>query len=159
VSIEAKKLSKSRILPVYPEPVGEVAVQITLENTVDKARARLGDIPASQIRTWTGTGVVDTGAVMLAIPQDIFEQLGLTGEEKAVVRLADNTQLELAVAGPVDLTVGNRKMSTEALVLPPKSEVLIGQIILERLDLLVDCQNQTLVPRPESPIYPSLNLK
>jgi len=38
-------------------------------------------------------------------------------------------------------------------------EILIGQIVMQRLDLLVDCRKPTLIPRPESPVYPSLKLK
>jgi predicted aspartyl protease len=96
---------------------------------------------------------------MLAVPAEVSEALGRRERAKVLVRLANESQLELAVAGPVDITISGRTMSTEAAVLPPGSEILIGQIVLERLDLLVDCQNQTLVPRPESPIYPSLKLK
>jgi len=50
-------------------------------------------------------------------------------------------------------------MNTDCIVGPPESEALIGQIILEELDLIPDCQKQTLTPRPESPIYPSLKMK
>jgi len=50
-------------------------------------------------------------------------------------------------------------MTTECIVGPPLSEPLLGQIVLERLDLLADCQNQRLTPRPESPYYPLLKLK
>lgn len=50
-------------------------------------------------------------------------------------------------------------MNTGCIVGPPLSEALIGQVILEELDLIPDCQNQTLSPRPESPIYPSLKMK
>jgi hypothetical protein len=35
----------------------------------------------------------------------------------------------------------------------------IWQVILEVLDLIPDCQNQTLFPSPESPTYPSLKMK
>lgn len=50
-------------------------------------------------------------------------------------------------------------MITEYIVSPPLSEALIGQVILEELDLIPDCQKQTLSPRPESPILPSLKMK
>jgi hypothetical protein len=50
-------------------------------------------------------------------------------------------------------------METDCVVNPPASEPLLGQIILERLDLLVDCKEGKLVPRPESPYMPMLKLK
>jgi clan AA aspartic protease len=102
---------------------------------------------------------VDTGAVMLALPQDVAERLGLQIVRKAIVSYADDRRDELDVAAPVKIQIGDRHMTTECLVLPPTSEALIGQVVLETLDLIVDCQRQTLTPRPESPIYPSLKLK
>ncbi|MCR4293071.1 MAG: hypothetical protein NUV76_09380 [Candidatus Kuenenia sp.] len=50
-------------------------------------------------------------------------------------------------------------MATECIVIPPLGETLIGQVVLGELDLIPDCQRQTLTPRPESSIYPSLKTK
>lgn len=72
---------------------------------------------------------------------------------------ADERKEELPVAGPLTIHIGNRFMSTDCIVGPPLSEPLIGQIVLEALDLLADCTKRTLTPRPESPDYPLLKLK
>ena len=50
-------------------------------------------------------------------------------------------------------------MTTDCLVGPPGCEPLIGQIVLERLDLIAYSLKQTLTPRPESPYLPTLKLK
>ena len=50
-------------------------------------------------------------------------------------------------------------MNTDCIVGLPLSEPLIGQIVLEALDLVADCTNHTLAPRPESPDSPLLKLK
>ena len=105
------------------------------------------------------TAIVDTGAVMLSLPQDVVELLELDEQRKTVVRYADERREELSVCGPVFIELAGRSMNAECIVLPPTSEASIGQIILGTLDLLVDCQCQKLMPRPESPIYPLLNLK
>lgn len=47
-------------------------------------------------------------------------------------------------------------MDTDCIVGPPAGEMLIGQSELERLDLVASCAERTLVPNPESPIYPLL---
>ena len=59
---------------------------------------------------------------------------------------------------PVRVTVriGDRSTRTDCVVGPPSTEVLVGQIILEALDLIADCTNGTLMPR--TPGYPLLNL-
>jgi len=43
-------------------------------------------------------------------------------------------------------------------VLVTGDTVLIGQTVLETLDLLVDCNNQRLIPNPEHPDYPVLRV-
>lgn len=42
---------------------------------------------------------------------------------------------------------------------PPGCEPLLGQIVMESLDLIADPARRTLTPRPESPIEPTLKLK
>ena len=74
----------------------------------------------------------------------------------AIVTYADERK-ERPVAGPVTVRIGDRFMSTDVIVGPPLSEPLIGQVILEVLDLIADCAKQALHPR--MPDYPLLNLK
>ena len=53
----------------------------------------------------------------------------------------------------VTIEIGNLATRTEAIVGPAGSQVLIGQIVLEVLDLIADCRNRTLAPRhPEGPV-------
>ena len=139
--------------------MGEVRVEIQLENYYDRFRFLEGEIPESAIRRHSMTGIVDTGARMLALPQDVVEVLGLREIRTTVVTYADARREERPIAGPVMLTMAGRKILTEAIVLPPTLEALIGQIPLEGTDLHVDCGGQRLVPSPESPIYPLMPLR
>ena len=50
-------------------------------------------------------------------------------------------------------------MRLDCLVEPLLVEPLLGQMVLEGLDLIVDYAHKTLSPRPESPAYPSFKLK
>lgn len=50
-------------------------------------------------------------------------------------------------------------MKTDCLIGPPQCEPLIGQLVLERLDLIIDPLKGTITPRPESPYLVSLKLK
>jgi predicted aspartyl protease len=96
---------------------------------------------------------------MLALPQDVVEKLGLRILRTVVVTYVDERKEERSVAGTVTIKIGDRFMNTDCIVGPPLSEALIGQVVLEELDLIPDCQKRTLSPRPESPIYPSLKMK
>ena len=57
------------------------------------------------------------------------------------------------------LEVAGRSVTLPCLVAPPNSEPLWGQVLLEVLDLVVDCPGRRLPPNPASPIRPSLKLK
>ena len=126
-----------------------------LKNTADRNIASEGLRDRATIRRTQVTGVVDTGVVMLVLPENVVDRLSLERQRKVVVCYADERKESRAVA----VHIGNRVMITECVVGPPLSEPLIGQIVLEALDLIADCTNRTVTPRPESPDYPLLKLK
>ena len=139
--------------------MGEISALVELENTVDRGVAARGLLDESAIRRTTVEGVVDTGAVMLVLPENVVSRLGLETQRKVVVSYADERKETRPVAGPVTIHIGNRFMITDCVVGPPLSEPLIGQIVLAALDLVADCTNRTVTPRPESPDSPLLKLK
>ena len=53
--------------------------------------------------------------------------------------------------------IGNRSMTMNCVVGPPLSDPLIGQVVLDTLDLIADCTQRTLSPR--YPDHPLLKLK
>lgn len=139
-----------------PTDMGEIAVDFELENPVDRGIVERGLGEEPGVRRARVRGIVDTGAVMLVLPQNLVERLGLRVQETMVVTYADNRQEERPVAGPVTVRIGDRSTRTDCVVGPPSGEVLIGQIILEALDLIADCTNRTLTPR--IPDYPLLRI-
>ena len=139
--------------------MGEIVASMELENAGDREIASEGLRDESTIRRTTVEGVVDTGAVMLMLPENVVSRLGLRTRRQVVVTYADERRETRQVAGPVTVHIGNRFMITECVVGPPLSEPLIGQIVMEALDLVADCTNRTLGPRPESPDSPLLKLK
>lgn len=139
--------------------MGEIVTRVELENATDRGNVRLGLREEATVRRTFVEGIVDTGAVLSMLPQNVVERLGLPIHGKVVVSYADERKEERDVAGPLGIRVGNRAMNTDCVVGPPLSEPLIGQIVLEGLDLVADCTNGTVGPRPESPDYPLLKLK
>ena len=139
--------------------MGEIVASMELENTVDRDYASDGMRDESTVRRTTVDGVVDTGAVMLVLPENVVSRLGLRTRRRVVVSYADERKETRPVAGPVTVQIGNRFMNADCVIGPPLSEPLIGQIVLEALDLVADCANRTLAPRPESPDTPLLKLK
>ena len=139
------------------KPMGEIHCDVLLENTDDRAVVNRGSGRETDIRHTTVDGIVDTGAVTLVLPQNVVERLGLEQQGTAFVTYADERREERPLAGPVTVRIGNRSMRMDCVVGPPLNEVLIGQVVLETLDLIADCTNRTLTPR--YPDYPLLKLK
>ncbi|MDI6736079.1 MAG: retropepsin-like aspartic protease [bacterium] len=139
--------------------MGEVIIDVELENLGDRYAFKRGFIKAEEIRSLRRQALVDTGAVMVMLPQDLVEELGLEITRKVIVTYANEQKEERDVAGGLTLKIGKRSMDTDCIVGPPGSEPLVGQIVLEELDLIVDCNEKTLSPRPESPYLPLLKLK
>ena len=139
--------------------MGEIVASMELENTVDRDIASDGLRDESTVRRATVDGVVDTGAVMLVLPEDVVDGLGLRMRRHVVVSYANVCRETRQVAGPVTVQIGDRFMNADCIVGPPSSEPLIGQIVLAALDLVAVCGSRTLGPRPESPDSPLLKLK
>ena len=139
--------------------MGEIAVNIELENPEDRGFFERGYGQESDIRRTSIEAIVDTGAVMPVLPRNVVERLGVRTRRTAIVTYADERREERPVAGPLTIHVCNRFMSTDCVVGPPLGEALVGRIVLEALDLVADCTKRILTPRPESPDYPLLKLK
>jgi predicted aspartyl protease len=63
---------------------------------------------------------------------------------------ADGRTEAVDVTGPVVVEIDGRDTLEEALILG--DEVLIGQTVLEKLDLFVDSRRQRLIPNPYAPL-------
>lgn len=132
--------------------MGEIRQSVTLENSGDREIAHRGYGTETDIRRRTIEGVVDTGAVSLVIPEEIATELGLRHQGTRTVIYADERSEERPVTN-VTIRIRNLSTWTEAIVGPPGSQVLIGQVVLKVLDLIADCKNRTLTPRhPEGPL-------
>jgi len=144
---------------VQTEAMGEVKVEIELENTLDRGMALRGLLPEDQLRSFKVQVLAGTGAVMLVLPQDEVEALGLPEVRKAVVKYTNERTEERSVEGPVTVRVDGRAATVDCIVGPLNSEPLLGHVVLEIMDLLVDPLQQKLTPRPESPFLTELKLK
>ena len=140
------------------KPMGEIVVDIHLENSGDRDHFKRGYGEESDIRCATVRAVADTGANMLALPQDVVDRLGLETVQTVTVTYANGQREDMQVAGPLTIRIGDRWMPSNCIVIPTSCDALVGQIVLEGLDLVADCRNRTLAPRPESPDRPLMRL-
>jgi predicted aspartyl protease len=140
--------------PVKRAKVGRFSVDFEIANNDDLALVRRGLLPLGEVRRGTVTGIVDGGAAMLVLPEAIVKQVGLPLGEPIQVRYADGRGAQRRQAEGARLTLLGRQGTFSAVVEPRRKTALIGAIVLEQLDFLVDSTKQCLVPRdPKGPIY------
>jgi clan AA aspartic protease len=134
------------------EEMGEVRVKVKLTNAVDETLVSRGLLNPNQLRVIETQALVDTGAVKMVLPMSIVQELGLRIRGKQIAQYADGREEEIGLTEALIIEIEERETIEAALV--TGNEVLIGQTVLETLDLLVDCKNQCLIPNPKHPNYP-----
>ncbi len=127
--------------------VGRFAVQFEVANHVDMVNAQQGLLEPNKVRRMTIEGVVDCGATRLVLPEKIVKQLGLPTKGKVKVCYANNHTATRDAVHEVSVQLLGRDGVFTAVVEPKRRTALIGAIVLEDLDFLVDCTQQRLVPR------------
>ena len=137
--------------------MGGFREKVRLTNAMDEALVRRGSLALEKVRVVEVTAIVDTGAVMSVIPVHIAERLGVQTRHQRVARFADGRTETVGVTEPIIFECQHRDTLEEAMILG--DEVLIGQTVLEKLDLLADCQGQRLVPHPDRPNQPVIMIR
>ena len=136
--------------------MGKVIVKVKLENGADLVRAADGIIAPEQVRRCEVDALADTGASMMCLPEEVVQQLGLEVYETRPVRLANGERHNADLARPLYIRIGDRGADQECVVLPRGTQALIGQVVLEAMDLVVNCGEKCLAPgHPEAggPVY------
>lgn len=133
---------------------GRFSVEFEVCNYADVDAARRNALPRNQVRRVTMRGVVDTGAARFVLPKSVVGQLGLFVTDKIKVRYADGRTAKRGMAEGAFVTLCGRHSTFTAVVEPKREGALIGAIVLEDLDLLVDCTHRRVFPRdPKIAIY------
>jgi clan AA aspartic protease len=118
--------------------MGLVTAKLVLSNPRDPAIEPI-EVPA----------LADTGSMFLCIPEHVRLQLELEVLQDRVVTLADGTSISVPYVGPVVVRFKNRLGVMGALVLG--TEVLLGAIPMEDMDLVVNPGKRTVDVNPASP--------
>jgi predicted aspartyl protease len=127
--------------------MGRVTVEVKLANNRDVQMLEGGAMKPEQVRRATLEGTVDPGANWLVLPTAVADQLGLPKTGKATVTYGDRHSAVRDIAVQVELELLGRKGTFRAILEPQRTTALIGAIVLEDLDLLVDCKRQQVIPR------------
>jgi clan AA aspartic protease len=137
--------------------MGEIRAKVILTNALDEQLFRRKKVKKSAVRRYEADALIDTGAVRSVIPAQVMEKLGVLTRGNRVAEFADGRKETVGVTEPIIFDILGRDTLEEALVLG--DEVLIGQTVLEKLDLLADCANRRVIPNPAHPDQPVSKVK
>lgn len=93
---------------------------------------------------------VDTGATMLVLPGSLATQLNFPTIRKQRVKYANESTAEKDVVGGVEVEICGRTGWFEAIIEPQRSYALLGAIVMEALDLIVEPRGLQIYPNPRS---------
>ena len=139
--------------------MGLVYADVELINGIDIADAKRYMIGEEEVKRIHLNILVDTGSYMLAINENIKEQLQLPVVEMRKAQTATGQIVECEVVVPVELRFKNRRTSCNAIVLPGDAEPLLGAIPLEDMDVLIHPLRNELIVNPEHPYFAQMKMK
>lgn len=125
--------------------MGYIRARIEIANAKDPANKALA------VRS-----LVDTGALLLCVPERVARRLDLEELERREIRTADGKLQEVPYVGPVLIKFENRRCLAGALVMG--DEVLLGAVPMEDMDVLVSPKTRTLVVNPAHPNGPIIRM-
>ena len=133
--------------------MGKTFEKVRIWNVMDEEGVRKGIISPIEV-----SAQIDNGSTTVILTEGLAKSLNLPREdEKVWVRYANGTREQKEVAIGLRVEIMGRKTVCRAIIEPNRDSPLIGQIVLEDLDLWIDSKNGKLVPNPESPEAPMLD--
>jgi len=124
--------------------MGQVHVRVVLTNHREAVMARLGQLDTSRVHRYETEALIDTGAVRSTIPAAVAERLGLFRLRKTDAKYADGRVEEVDMTEAVTVEILGRETEMNPMILG--EQILLGVMVLEGLDLMVDCNRNRLVP-------------
>ncbi|MCI0703518.1 MAG: hypothetical protein L0241_20755 [Planctomycetia bacterium] len=132
--------------------MGRVIVTFELSNYYDLQQVEHGHLTPDKIRRVALQGVVDTGAARLVLPKGVVDLLGLPVSGTATVHYGDRSTQKRDMVNDAHVQLLGRGSVFNAIVEPNRTDARIGAIVMEDLDLIVDCAKNEVVPRDPNTI-------
>jgi clan AA aspartic protease len=139
--------------------MGLVYAEIELINAIDLELARRNMLDMDDLKKINVKMLVDSGSYYMCINETVKEQLDLNILEKRKGQLANGQIVEYDVVGPIEVKFKNRRCHVDAMVFPGDSEMLLGAIPMEDMDVLIHPLRQEFVVNPEHPYYVQMKMK
>ncbi|MEM7650181.1 MAG: retropepsin-like aspartic protease [Cyanobacteria bacterium P01_A01_bin.70] len=139
--------------------MGITYADIELIRGDDLALERAGYLNPSQVNRVQVSALVDSGASMLAISRSLARLLNLNKVDEVQTELANGEVMQAEVVGPIEVRFANRRASVDAVVIEAETEVLLGAIPMQGMDVMIDPKRERLIVNPDSPNQARMLLK
>ena len=131
--------------------MGLIHADIEIINGDDVVLARKFLIGQEEVRRMNIRMMVDSGAINMCINEYIQSYMQFPVDEMRRFIVATGEAKELVVVSNVHIKFKNRSTICRAIVLPGDSEMLLGAIPMEDMDVVINARKQELEVNPESP--------
>ena len=128
--------------------MGKTVEKVIVKNFGDIFKKSDGLLNENEIRTVEIEAVVDTGAAFLCLPPDVIGKLGLLYAHSCDVTTA-NGKVERRIFNGAVIIIQGRDIEMQVMENDATTPPLIGYLVLETMDLVVDTRSQKLIPNPE----------
>ena len=122
-----------------------------------RTKITLSNPSAQELEPIEVNALVDTGAIMMCLPEHVALQLQLAEVEQREVTVADGRKKLVPYVGPLRVTFQNRNSFGVALV--RGDEVIMGAISMEDMDLIINPTRLAVTVNPASPNFPMAIVK
>ncbi len=127
--------------------MGKVTEKVIVKNFIDIAKVSEGAIQEDAIRTVEIEAIVDTGAAFLCLPPSVIAKLGLISSHSRDI-LTANGIVKRRIFGGATISIQGRETPMGVMENDETTPVLIGYLVLEDLDFVVNPKSQRLIPNP-----------
>ena len=129
--------------------MGKTFEKVVVKNFGDILKKSEGLIKEDEIRTVNIDALADTGAAYLCLQPDVIKNLGLLYSHVQSVRTA-NGIVERRIFAGADITINGRTIQMQVMENDKTTPPLIGYIVLEAMDYVVDPKAHKVIPNPAS---------
>jgi hypothetical protein len=139
--------------------MGLVYANLTLFNASDKFLKLKGNLSENEIRQTQVIMLVDSGAYMMAVNEETKEKLGLEVVKKQKFELGNGEVEEFEIVGYIEVHFENRTAVCNAVLLKGTTEMVLGAIPMEEMDVIIHPSKNKLMVNPEHPDMGQLKMK
>lgn len=121
--------------------------ELTLTNSEDEIRADHGLMSPASVRREHVSAEVRPNTLRMRIPAALAAKLGVRAAQSTLLRCGDGSTRVCGLAHSIEIELMGRHTCVSAVIDPETSNVIVGRMVLDALDLVIDQQARALTPR------------